>query len=1150
MAAESAPINANPTCIVLSREGKVEVSPKGSTQWIVAQTNQLLHVGDRLRTGFRSRTTLRWSDLSTMRVDALTSLELQPPETGKDKPQLDLKSGATYFFSREKPEEIQFRTPVASGAIRGTEFNLAVGDDGRTDLALLDGEVALTNPQGGVTLKTGEEGIVEPGKAPVKTAVINAINIIQWALYYPAVVAPDDFGLSPDEQQLFKDALQAYREGDLLGAVARYPDNRQPASEAERGFYAALLIAAGQVEKADATLRSAPAPLVVSNAIHEVIAAVKTQRINPLPKPSSGSEWMARSYYFQSESKLNEALSAARDAVQKAPDFGAAWVQVAQLEFGFGHTSDALKALKKGMELSPRNAEGLALYGFLLAAKNKNKEAFQAFNQAIAADGGLANGWLGRGLVKIRMGHSREGLEDLQVAATVEPQRAILRSYLGKAFNQVWDYRRAEKELGLARRMDTNDPTAWLYSALINEQGSQVNQAVYDLERSKELNDNRSVFRSKLLLDQDRAVRAANLAAIYRDDGMYDFGVQEASRAVNYDYGNYSDHLFLADSYDYLRDPKNINLRYESSWFSELLIADLLMPSSGGSLSQNISQQEYSRFFDGNHLGLYSDTEYRSSGDWIQAASQYGILGNSSYSIDESYRSETGQRPNNDLQQTYVAGRFKQQITEQDSVFAQVSYFNFDSGDLSQYFDQNQASKTLRVNEKQEPSSILGYHHEWSPGNHTLVLGARFDDTLKLNDSAPAVPYYQTTLPLFPPFIPAFDFLNVPGISLNYSREMVAYFAEAQQIIEKGPSTLILGGRYQTATADVDSQMVRQTGDPFNPVENINTTADANLDRISFYAYENYQLLDSLRLIAGVSYDHLHYPLDIDTSPIVDNENTIDKVSPKGGILWTPAEDTHVRAFYSQSLGGFSLDNSVRLEPAQIAGFNQTFRSAIPESVVGLVPGTEFESYGVGLDQVFKKTGTYFTIDGQFLNSDADRTIGIFTNSVPQAPTPDSPSSTTQSLDYKEKSLVVSANQLLGQEVSLGARYRLTYAQLEQGFPDLSPTTVGLPPADVSATLNQMWLYVNYNDACGFFSQFSAVWSMQSNHGYSGTPVGPGDSFWQFNLIGGYRFLRRHIEASVGVLNIGGNDYQLNPLTLYNELPRERTFVARLKFYF
>ena len=42
------------------------------------------------------------------------------------------------------------------------------------------------------------------------------------------------------------------------------------------------------------------------------------------------------------------------------------------------------------------------------------------------------------------------------------------------------------------------------------------------MEKSQELNDNRSVYRSQLLLDQDRAVRSANLANIYRDAGMFD----------------------------------------------------------------------------------------------------------------------------------------------------------------------------------------------------------------------------------------------------------------------------------------------------------------------------------------------------------------------------------------------------------------------------------------------------------------------------------------------------------------------------------------------------------------------------------------------------------------------------------------------------
>ena len=61
-----------------------------------------------------------------------------------------------------------------------------------------------------------------------------------------------------------------------------------------------------------------------------------------------------------------------------------------------------------------------------------------------------------------------------------------------------------------------------------------------DLEKSQELNKNRRVYRSQLLLDQDRAVRSANLANVYRDAGMTDVSVREAGRAVSADYANYS----------------------------------------------------------------------------------------------------------------------------------------------------------------------------------------------------------------------------------------------------------------------------------------------------------------------------------------------------------------------------------------------------------------------------------------------------------------------------------------------------------------------------------------------------------------------------------------------------------------------------------
>ena len=124
--------------LLLTLEGKVEISRTASATWSAGETNQVLHVGDRLRTGIRSRATVRLSNLSVLRVNELTTLQIQPPSAPGKQAGLDLKSGAAYFLSRERPTETEFRTPLASGAIRGTEFHLAVADDGRSVVTLLD----------------------------------------------------------------------------------------------------------------------------------------------------------------------------------------------------------------------------------------------------------------------------------------------------------------------------------------------------------------------------------------------------------------------------------------------------------------------------------------------------------------------------------------------------------------------------------------------------------------------------------------------------------------------------------------------------------------------------------------------------------------------------------------------------------------------------------------------------------------------------------------------------------------------------------------------------------------------------------------------------------------------------------------------------
>ena len=95
------------------------------------------------------------------------------------------------------------------------------------------------------------------------------------------------------------------------------------------------------------------------------------------------------------------------------------------------------------------------------------------------------------------------------------------------------------------------------------------------------------------------------------------------------------------------------------------------------------------------------------------------------------------------------------------------------------------------------------------------------------------------------------------------------------------------------------------------------------------------------------------------------------------------------------------------------------------------------------------------------------------------------------------------------------------------------------PSQRTQGVLNQLDLTAIYNHPCGFFAEGEALWFDQSNEGY--TPGEPGDDFWQFNLFAGYRFPHRKAELTVGLLNIAGQDYQLNPLNIYNEMPRSRT---------
>lgn len=1152
-----------PPPIVLAVEGtNVSIRRFQTKALESAYPNQILQVKDQGFTGRRSQAAIRLSDLSVMHIHEMGRFEIQPLPDPRGQGEFSLFQGLIYLLHRGRAGSHLFRTPTATAATRGTEFTLEVEPGtGRTILTVLEGEADLSNAVGSVTLRTGDQGVALLGQMPTKTSVLDTMNIIQWCLYYPGVLDLAEINLDANEAAAIGDSLAAYRAGDLLQAVAAYPAARAPASDQEKIYVAALLLTVGQVAETEALLNSinANAPEArLARAIRRVIDAVKL-RVKPPPAAAGAStgqdalatELLAESYAQQSLHDLEGALASAGRAVERSPQFAFGWARVAELEFSHGRIKPALSALEKSLALAPRNAQALALKGFLIAAQNRMREAIGFFEQAMAIDGGLGHAWLGRGLCRIRMGEADAGREDLQVAAMLEPQRAVLRSYLGKAFSNAGDNRRAENELNIARELDENDPTAWLYSALLLQQENRINEAVRDLEQSQALNENRRVYRSELLLDQDRAVRGANLANVYSDAGLTDVSVREAGRAVNADYANYSAHLFLANSYDQLRDPKQINLRFETAWFTEYLLANLLAPVGAGTLSQTISQQEYSKLFERDRLGVGSRTEYLSHGQWLQDFVQYGIYRNSSYAAEVFYHSDNGHRPNNDLWQLTTVLHLKQQITPQDSVYVRLSYYDSEFGDVSQYYDQDQANPLVRVREHYEPWVLAGFHHEWSPGSHTLLMAGRLVNIYEVDNPL------ATTLFLDRGLVG----LSTPSISpmrydQSYESELTLYTAELQHLWQLGNHTAVVGGRFQTGEFDTRNRQIGgllPSGIMVFGADQ-DQQVEADLRRHSAYLYDQWQIWPSLLLVGGVSYDWLRFPENHRFAPISSGEETRDQISPKAGLIWTPTDSTTLRGAYFRALGGVSLDQSIRLEPSQVAGFNQAYRSLIPESVASANAAPEFESWAVSVEQKINAR-TFIGISAEDLSSQVDRTVGYIercTSFMGIDCPPFSVHSMPEQLDFRERSLFVTLNQLLADEWSLGARYRLSYAELEDVYAAIPAEFIRYggfePDQTVHARLHQLHLFLAFNHPAGFFGNAGAIWSEQSNYGYNGTQ--PGDDFWQFNVEAGYRFARRRIEIRVGLLNVLDQDYQLNPLNLTAELPRERTFATSLRFNF
>ena len=639
----------------------------------------------------------------------------------------------------------------------------------------------------------------------------------------------------------------------------------------------------------------------------------------------SASARVALSYVQQANFDLRGALTSLKEAVQLDPENSLAWARLSELWLSFGEVDKALKAAQKAAALNPNLSRTQAVMGFAYLTQVRTRESKETFEKAIQLDQGDSLPRLGLGLAKIRDGDLANGRRELEVAASLDPNNSLIRSYLGKAYYEEKQERLSSEQYKMAKDFDPKDPTPYFYDAILKQTTNRPVEALHDLQQAIELNDNRAVYRSKQLLDEDLAARSASLARVYTDLGFQQRALVEGWKSVNTDPTDFSGHRFLADTYSALP-------RHEIARVSELLQSQLLQPlnmtpiqprlaesnlflmSAWNPVSLPLNEFNPNPLFNRDRIAFQGSGLLGENDTWGAEGVLSGIYKKASFSVGYSHFETDGWRENANQDDDIVNAFVQLELSPETSIQGEYRYRDLEYGDLRlRFFPED-----IFVGEsnKEEINTFrVGVRHAFSPTSIFLGNFTYQDVEYHSRDDQP---------------------YDAPGfISLiDVKRPEDAWSGEVQHLYRSRYVDLVSGLGY----FDIDGRLDSTIETSFPPPDDIFAeSVSTDLKHTNLYVYSYIKPLINLTFTVGASGDLT----DGDSPDVADKE----QFNPKFGVVWNPVPDTTLRGAVFRTLKRTLITNQT-LEPTQVAGFNQFFDDA---------NGTEAWRYGGAIDQKFSR---------------------------------------------------------------------------------------------------------------------------------------------------------------------------------------------------
>ncbi len=931
-----------------SVEGSVTFRRAGESAWKELRLGTSFRVGDTVRTGADGAVAFKFVDGTLVRLgrlSAITFSDVRPHGA----PVVSQSKGRSFFFSRGAKNEPEIRTPNVNAAIYGTELVLDVSDR-ETTIDVLHGAIKATNERDTLKLSAGERVRAQKGAALEQSILVRPADSVQWMIRFPFITTRADL-LSAHDPECGA-ACQAATErviertGRSTTMLAALESESMAFRNSSRGklLQAIALWRVGDTEAARATLDTLaqilePHAAVLREVLRGYDAVVsgdisQAQRRLKAARAANGNlvnVGLLGSYVSQSTGDVDDALAEVQALREKNPEIPDLMDREAELLLSTDNAKEASKVLAARHDAFGATAMSTTLAGFAALERKEYELAAERFDEARSLDSSQSLPYLGQALIKAKDREYSSASALLSQAIQLDPGSAVYRSYLGKLFFEDENTAKSLKEFEAAIALDPNDPSPYLYRSYARVANNEPIQALEDVERSIELNDGRAVYRSSLLLDRDTAVRSAGLSRVFTELGFGDAARIEAIKSITEDYGNFSAHRLLADSYSSILDAE-ANL-------SEKRIADLMSPLSFNlfnSIGEQPSFSDYNALFDKKETRQGARLEWNSNRDQIGGeliASGKGEDWGYLTSYQPYYMSGSHHKAFSGANTFRAALQYEPTVDDRfivDGTFTMTDV----EGPRDADYSEDVHIGTLRLGYNKRLSSSWRWLTQAEVGRDRDLTSfdTQRDATVAAAGGGDAAP---TTL----------DASQATLDALQATRDRILRNSVSSQLLFNSKYLDSVAGAealYADTSRREFSPVYGFTEDPQYPIQGeLRSSSAGSLTSGQVYEYLSLKVPRKANLTLGVAATSVQQDLT-EVPPFKSGENLETAVTPKVGLVLTPTRWLMTRAAYFESLSRKPvLEDLTSLEPTLVGGMNQRFND---------LSGAYSRNVGLGLD--------------------------------------------------------------------------------------------------------------------------------------------------------------------------------------------------------